>query len=202
MKTIVQQHKTNFETLQRAFLEGNVCLMECTDKTTSEKAAIICAMNINGEYEMVPMAMFFNENPYERLTPPMEEPRYKHDCQKCEFLGLYKEFDLYYCPNEPTIIAREDGDHGSGLVFGVTSDKGCYREALVRALRTEHKQKIIDHFEKYESSMGDRLERFQELLLISETDPKDYPTLIGSLKYFSSYIEEHFKGEEPDETSD
>jgi len=44
--------------------------MECTDKTTNEKVAVICAMNINDEYEMVPMAMFFNENPYERLISP------------------------------------------------------------------------------------------------------------------------------------
>lgn len=72
MKTIVQQHEDNFETLRRAFLEGNVCLMECTDKITNKKVAVICAVNINDEYEMVPMAMFFNENPYERLTPPME----------------------------------------------------------------------------------------------------------------------------------
>lgn len=204
MKTVVQGHAANFETLQRAFAEGNVCLMECTDVVTSEKVAIICAININGEYEMVPMAMFFNENPYKRYTPPMEAPRYEHDCQKCEFLGQYKEYDLYFCPNEPTIIARysdEGGDYGSGLVFGVTSDKGCYREALVRALQTEHKQEIVEYFEKCHSSMGDRLERFQEILLISETDPKDYPKLIGSLKYFSSYIEEHFKGEKSNETS-
>ena len=198
MKTIVQKHEDNFKTLQRAFLEGNVCIMECTDKVTDEKVAVICAVNINGQLEMVPMAMFFNENPYERLTPPMEEPRYKHGCKMCEFLGQYKEYDLYFCPNEPTIIARysdEDGDYGSGLVFGVTSDKGCYREALVRALRTRHKQTIIDHFEKYESSMGNRLERFRELVLISETATRDYPTLISSLKHFQSYIEEHFKGE-------
>jgi hypothetical protein len=179
--------------------------MECTDKTNNEKVAVICAVNINGEYEMVPMAIFFNESPYERLTPPMEQPRYEHYCRTCEFLGQYKEFDLYYCSNEPTIIARysdEGGDYGSGLVFGVTSDKGCYREALVRALRTGHKQKIIEHFNEYESQFPYRLRRFEELVLISETDPKDYPTLIGRLKYFQSYIEEHFKGEKPNETSD
>jgi hypothetical protein len=78
MKTIVQKHTDNFETLQRAFLEDNVCLMECTDKATNEKVAIICAVNINGECEMVPMAMFFNENPYERLTPPMEQHVEEH----------------------------------------------------------------------------------------------------------------------------
>lgn len=78
MKTIVQKHTANFETLRRAFAEEDVCLMECTDKVTNEKVAVICAMNIKGELEMVPMAMFFNENPYERLTPPMDEPRHTH----------------------------------------------------------------------------------------------------------------------------
>ena len=219
MKTIVQQHKDNFETLRRAFLEGNVCLMECTDKITNKKVAVICAVNIsavnisavnisavsiNGELEMVPMAMFFNENPYDRLTPPMEQPRYKHDCKDCEFLGQYKKYDLYFCLNGPTIVARwSNKEYGSGLVFGITSTNNQYTEAIVRALRAGHKQKIIDYFKEYHYSMlGNKQEKFEEILLISETDPKDYPTLIGNLKYFSSYIEEYFKGEESNETSD
>jgi hypothetical protein len=51
-------------------------------------------------------------------------PRYDHDCQACEFLGQYKEFDLYYCPQTKkedifggSVIARrssKDSDYMSG----------------------------------------------------------------------------------------
>ena len=139
-----------------------------------------------------------NKRGYERLT--MEQPRYEHDCNICEFLGQYREYDLYYCLKNMTIIERysdEGGDYSSGLVFGVIGHENCSREALVRALRTGHKQEIIEYFEKFHDIDDDdnKLIKFRELLLIAETDPKDYPTLINSLKYFQSYIEEHFKGE-------
>lgn len=47
-------------------------------------------------------------------------PRYPHDCAECHFLGEYREYDLYFCPKEPTIIARhgQDGDYLSGIEFG------------------------------------------------------------------------------------
>jgi len=46
--------------------------------------------------------------------------RFKHDCNTCVPLGEFNEYDLYYCPNEPTVIARfsDDGpDYKSGLEF-------------------------------------------------------------------------------------
>jgi hypothetical protein len=64
-KTIVQGHKDNFETLQRAIKAGQVCLMDCIE---------ICAVNnVDGCFEMVPMVKFFNGNPYDELIPPMAE---------------------------------------------------------------------------------------------------------------------------------
>jgi hypothetical protein len=73
-ETIVTGHKENFETLQRAIKAGQVCLMDCTEKATGEHVAVICAINMVGsEYEMVPMARFFNGNPYDELIPPMTE---------------------------------------------------------------------------------------------------------------------------------
>lgn len=73
-ETIVQAHGQNFETLKKAFQEGNVCSMECTLKETGEKVAVICAVGFDGtEYNMTPFAMFFNGNPYEMLVPPMVE---------------------------------------------------------------------------------------------------------------------------------
>ena len=35
-------------------------------------------------------------------------PSFKHDCDKCLFLGHYDGHDLYYCAQQltPTVIAR------------------------------------------------------------------------------------------------
>lgn len=54
-----------------------------------------------------------------------EKPRYTHDCPACQFLGHYKEYDLYFCDNEiavfKTVIARfgnEGPEYASGMPFG------------------------------------------------------------------------------------
>jgi len=71
-KTIVQAHKPNFDTLKRAFNDGAVALMDCTEKATGEHVAVICAVTFDGkEYEFTPFARFFNGNPYDILVPPM-----------------------------------------------------------------------------------------------------------------------------------
>lgn len=83
----------------------------------------------------------------------ISRPRYVHDCTSCIFLGEHGGYDLYYCPGEPTIVCRYGSDgpeYTSGLVFAVTSDKECYREALKRALRTRYQGDIINYFRKYE----------------------------------------------------
>lgn len=64
-----------------------------------------------------------------------EQPVHKHDCNSCVFLGNYvltretstDTLDLYYCPNEPTVVARfgSDGpDYSSGLVFAREGQNG------------------------------------------------------------------------------
>lgn len=68
---IAKGYKANFHTLNQAFLDGRVCLMECTDKITKAKVNVICAVNeVEGEYEMVPFAKLFEGNPYDELDPP------------------------------------------------------------------------------------------------------------------------------------
>lgn len=48
-------------------------------------------------------------------------PRYTHDCVDCEFLGEWKEYDLYFCTQggvRATVIGRygnEGPDYSSGL---------------------------------------------------------------------------------------
>jgi len=29
----------------------------------------------------------------------MKDPRFTHDCKTCMYLGQYREFDVYWCPN-------------------------------------------------------------------------------------------------------
>lgn len=68
---VVQQHRPNFDTLQSAFQNGDVALLECQLKTTGESVAVIVAVNRDGEeFGFAPFAMMFNGNPYEMLNPP------------------------------------------------------------------------------------------------------------------------------------
>lgn len=69
--TAVRQHKPNFETLQEAFANGDVALMECQLKSTGESVAVVVAVNREDkDFSFVPFAMMFNGNPYELLNPP------------------------------------------------------------------------------------------------------------------------------------
>ena len=58
-------HKTNFQTLQDAFANGDVALMECQLTATGEEVAVICAANRqeDGGVEFAPFAMLFNRQP-------------------------------------------------------------------------------------------------------------------------------------------
>lgn len=63
----------NFKALQEAIVNGDAGLMECTDKVTQKKVAVICAIfkDETGYVNMVPFAKMFDGNPYEELEPPM-----------------------------------------------------------------------------------------------------------------------------------
>ena len=68
----------------------------------------------------------------------MENPQYQHDCDTCTFLGQYKNYDLYFCPQRglPTVIARwsDNGpDYTSGMVFAKNGTSKPLVEALKRA---------------------------------------------------------------------
>jgi hypothetical protein len=71
--TICLQHADNFETLKQAFANGDVCLMDCIEKASSEHVAVICTVTWDGkQYNFTPFAKFFNGNPYELLLSPIE----------------------------------------------------------------------------------------------------------------------------------
>lgn len=66
-------HRKNFETLRKAFADDNVCLLECTDAKTQQPVVTLCMVNrlAGSDYEMVPVAKFFDGNPYHELLPPV-----------------------------------------------------------------------------------------------------------------------------------
>ena len=68
-------YKSNFETLQRAFQNGDVALMECQLAATGEEVAVVCAAtrHEDGSVEFSPFCMMFPGNPYELLNPPKSE---------------------------------------------------------------------------------------------------------------------------------
>jgi hypothetical protein len=70
---IPQPYRDNFNTLHRAFDNGSACLLECHERATEKPVYVICAVNRHGpDYELVPFATLFNDNPYELLFPPGE----------------------------------------------------------------------------------------------------------------------------------
>jgi hypothetical protein len=69
---IPQPYRDNFNTLDQAFIDGDACLLECTDRATGRPVYVICAVNRrNPDYELVPFARLFDDNPYELLVPPV-----------------------------------------------------------------------------------------------------------------------------------
>lgn len=53
------------------------------------------------------------------------EPRFKHDCDKCIYLGESQGFyDLYYCPTHHDLIARYGDD---GPEYMSISAEACVR---------------------------------------------------------------------------
>lgn len=68
---IPQAYRDNFNILQQAFDAGDACLLECHEQATGKPSYVICAVNHRDEeFELVPFAQLFDDNPYERLAPP------------------------------------------------------------------------------------------------------------------------------------
>lgn len=65
-------YKKNFDTLSRAFRNGDVALMKCRDRVTQKPVMAVCAVNHerNGDVSFAPLAKLFDGNPYEELHPP------------------------------------------------------------------------------------------------------------------------------------
>lgn len=123
------------------------------------------------------------------------KPRYTHDCSACVFLGHRGNYDLYYCPNEPTIVCRfssKGPDYNSGLTFAVTAIHPPFKycEALYRALQfSAFKKQICEYFEKFERGIDLRWRRFKEILKIAEVPVKNLPLLMNQIKHVRPFYE-------------
>lgn len=68
---IKDHHIENFKTLELAFRNRDLALLECKDAKTGETVIAVCAMRqVEGEHLVIPLAKLFNGNPYEELVPP------------------------------------------------------------------------------------------------------------------------------------
>ena len=70
--SLLPGHRTNFDTLRQAALHNDLALMDCRHRDTGEAIAVLCAANRRprGEIDFVPLAMLFNNNPFDFLVPP------------------------------------------------------------------------------------------------------------------------------------
>jgi hypothetical protein len=76
------------------------------------------------------------------LTKASEQPRYYHTCPRCQYLGMLKQYDLYFCDQlsvsrhgkravNPTVVARYS-DSGPDYLSGLR-DSDMQHEALLEA---------------------------------------------------------------------
>lgn len=65
----------NFRTLEKAFDNDDVCLVESRDTVTGEYRALVCAINRSqaGEVTFVPLAVLPWDNPYDMFMDPSVE---------------------------------------------------------------------------------------------------------------------------------
>jgi len=75
--------------------------------------------------------------------------RFKHDCNKCKYLGTYKEYDLYFCAKGiETVIARYGSlgwENLSGLVFATSGSIESLYEAKNRAIKKGFLKESTEH---------------------------------------------------------
>ncbi|MCI0665680.1 MAG: DUF6117 family protein [Acidobacteria bacterium] len=70
--------RTNFQTVAKAFENGDIALLECRNRNNGEPAYALCAINLirqadrEPEIEMVPFGLIFIDDPYEMLIPPSD----------------------------------------------------------------------------------------------------------------------------------
>lgn len=65
--------RTNFNTLMRAAVAGDLALMECLDAASREPRYVLCTVGRDGsEFLVTPFGHLAPGNPYEAYLPPAE----------------------------------------------------------------------------------------------------------------------------------
>lgn len=111
--------------------------------------------------------------------------RHEHDCSGCTFLGHYKEYDLYWCPQggHPTLIARYGtcGDYLSGLSFGWAP--GDNTSPLVVARKLAQRKGLDVRQEQYDG----KLKRHPSGMLYEECQQEQVDELFNCTKENNDY---------------
>jgi hypothetical protein len=79
-----EHHRQNLDTIKKAMDNGDLGLIECTRKDNGETVVLIAARYTDDDKMtvMVPLAVMFDEDPYQLFTPPGHE--------ECELCGTNK----------------------------------------------------------------------------------------------------------------
>lgn len=119
---IPEGYKENLEVLKRAAANGDLAIVECQDKKTKEPTFVICAVSHEeGEYQIVPIARMFDDNPYTLLNPP--DP-------KGGFIDTGSKDDTWVTPVERREKKRPKGPEDYQIVDGIFFHKETQREVI------------------------------------------------------------------------
>jgi len=71
---LTQFQQASFKTIQRAFANSQVALMECRLRATGDMVAVICGVYPLRDEDVlfIPLAQLFNGNPYDTVEPSTE----------------------------------------------------------------------------------------------------------------------------------
>lgn len=63
--------KANYDTLLRAAINGDLALVDLRRKSDGKSVAGLCAIGVDGgEFEIIPLAIMIEGNPFELFDPP------------------------------------------------------------------------------------------------------------------------------------
>lgn len=94
----------------------------------------------------------------------LHTPRFKHDCEVCEFRGNYGKYDIWICGNQEdqmkSIIARYDHDGPD------------YASMLTKYIRRSHETNLLDYEIAFNEALKDNhnYERINYIPIHKETE--------------------------------
>lgn len=83
---IPEGDRANFNTLCKAYDNGDLCLVSTTRKSDGKRVSLVTAMGYDAdskEFLPCPVAVMIEGNPYELFDDPTEEPDNDVPCDDC-----------------------------------------------------------------------------------------------------------------------